>query len=85
MWNAKLDDAQAGIKISGRNIKNLRYANGLSFMAESEEQLRCLLNVICISEVIDISPCIMAVPIYIPTKSVEGFPFLHTLCSIYCS
>ena len=43
MWNAKLDDAQAGIKISGRNIKNLRYANGLSFMAESEEQLRCLL------------------------------------------
>ena len=43
MWNAQLDEAQAGIKIAGRNIKNLRYANGLSFMAEREEQLRSLL------------------------------------------
>ena len=42
MWNAKLDEARAGIKIAGRNIKNLRYANSFSFMAESEEQLKNL-------------------------------------------
>ena len=37
MWNARLDEAQAGIKIAGRNINNLRYANDTTFMAESEE------------------------------------------------
>ena len=36
MWNAKLGEAQAGIKISGRNINNLRYADDITFMAESE-------------------------------------------------
>ena len=39
MWNAGLDDSQAGIKISGRNINNLRYADDTTFMAESEEEL----------------------------------------------
>ena len=43
MWNAGLDEAQAGIKIAGRNINNLRYAGDTTLMAESEEQLRSLL------------------------------------------
>ena len=43
MWNARLDEAQAGIKISGRNINNLRYAGDAILMAESEEELKWLL------------------------------------------
>ena len=43
MWNARLDEAQARIKIAGRNISNLRYANGTTLMAESEEDLKSLL------------------------------------------
>ena len=43
MQNAGLDEAQAGIKISGRNINNLRYANDTTLMAESEEELKSLL------------------------------------------
>ena len=43
MWNAQLDEAQAGIKISGRNINNLRYADDTTLMAESEEELKSLL------------------------------------------
>ena len=43
MRNAVLDEAQAGIKIAGRNINNLRYADGTTFMAESEEELKSLL------------------------------------------
>ena len=43
MWNAGLHEAQAGIKISGRNINNLRYADDTTFMAESEEELKSLL------------------------------------------
>ena len=39
MQNAKLDEAQAGIKIAGRNINNLRYADDTTLMAESEEEL----------------------------------------------
>ena len=40
MWNAGLDEAQAGIKIAGRNINNLRYADDTTLMAESEEELK---------------------------------------------
>ena len=40
MWNAQLDEAQTGIKISGRNINNLRYADDTTLMAESEEELK---------------------------------------------
>ena len=40
MQNAKLDEAQAGIRISGRNINNLRYADDITLMAESEETLK---------------------------------------------
>ena len=43
MRNTGLDEAQAGIKIAGRNINNLRYANDTTLMAESEEELRSLL------------------------------------------
>ena len=43
MRNAGLEEAPAGIKIAGRNIKNLRYADDTTLMAESEEELKCLL------------------------------------------
>ena len=43
MRNAGLDEAQAGIKISGRNVNNLRYADDITLMAESEEELKSLL------------------------------------------
>ena len=43
MWNAGLDEVQAGIKIARRNINNLRYADDTTLMAESEEELRSLL------------------------------------------
>ena len=43
MWNARLDEGQAGIKIARRNINNLRYANDTTFMAESKEKLKSLL------------------------------------------
>ena len=40
MWNARMDEAQAGIKIAGRNINNLRYADDTTLMAESEEEMK---------------------------------------------
>ena len=43
MRNARLDKAQAGIKIAGRNLNNLRYADDTTLMAESEEELKSLL------------------------------------------
>ena len=43
MWNASLDESQAGIKIARRNINNLRYANDTTLMAESEEEQKSLL------------------------------------------
>ena len=45
MWNAGLDEAQAGIKIARRNSNNLRYINDTTLMAESEEELKSLLKV----------------------------------------
>ena len=45
MWNTKLDEAQAGIKITGRNINNLRYADDTTLMAESEELKSLLIKV----------------------------------------
>ena len=45
MWNAGLDKAQAGIKISGRNINNLRYADDTTLMAESKELKSLLMKV----------------------------------------
>ena len=43
MWNARLDETQAGIKIAGRNINNFRYTNDTTLVAESEEELKSLL------------------------------------------
>ena len=43
MWNARLDEAQARIKIKGRSINNLRYADDTTFMAESEGEIKSLL------------------------------------------
>ena len=43
MWNAELDEAQAEIKIAGRNMNNLRYADDTTLVAESEEELKSLL------------------------------------------
>ena len=43
MWNARLDDAQAGIKFGGRNINNFSYADDTTFLAESKEKLKSLL------------------------------------------
>ena len=43
MWNARLDEAQAGIKIARRNINNFRYADDTTLMAESKEELKSLL------------------------------------------
>ena len=43
MWNGRLDEAHAGIKIARRNISNLRYAEDITLMAESEEELKSLL------------------------------------------
>ena len=43
MQNARLDEAQAGIKIASRNINNIRYADNTTLMAESEEELKSLL------------------------------------------
>ena len=43
MWNTGLDEAQAGIKIAGRNIDNLRYSDDTTLMAESEQELKSLL------------------------------------------
>ena len=43
MWNARLDEAQAGINIARRNINNLRYADEITLMTESKEELKSLL------------------------------------------
>ena len=43
MWNSSLDESQAAVKIAGRNINNLRYADDTTLMAESEEELKSLL------------------------------------------
>ena len=43
IWNARLDEAQAGIKIAGKNINNLRYTDDTTLMMESEEELKSLL------------------------------------------
>ena len=43
MWNGRLDESQAGIKISGKNINNLGYADDTTFMAESKKELKSLL------------------------------------------
>ena len=45
MWNVRVNEAQAGIKIAERNINNLRYADDITLMAETEEELSLLMKV----------------------------------------
>ena len=54
MWNAEMDEAQAGIKISRRNINNLRYTDDTTLMAESKELKSLLLKVKKESEKVDL-------------------------------
>ena len=54
MQNARLDEAQAGIKISGRNISNLRYADGTTLMEKKKEELKSLLIKVKKSEIVDL-------------------------------
>ena len=54
MWNARLDEAQAGIKIARRNVNNLRYADDTTLMAESEELKSLLMKVKKESEKVDL-------------------------------
>ena len=54
MQNARLDEAQAGIKMAGRNINNLRYADNTTLMAESEEELKSLMKLKEESEKVDL-------------------------------
>ena len=72
MRNAGLDEAQAGIKIAGRNINNLRYADDTSLMAESKEELKSLMmKVKEESERADLKLNIQK------TKIMASFPSLH--------
>ena len=54
MWNARLDEAQVGVKFAGRNINNLRYAEDTTLMAESEELKSLLMKVKEESEKVDL-------------------------------
>ena len=82
MRNAGLEEAQAGIKIAGRNINNLRYAEDTTFMAESEEELKkplaakSLQSTLC--DPIDGSPLGSAVPGILQARTLEwvSFPYL---------
>ena len=67
MRNAGLEEAQAGIKISGRNINNLRYADDTSLMAESEEELKSLLMKVKESEKVGIKLNIQKTKITTPS------------------
>ena len=75
MRNARLDEAQAGIKIVGRNINNLRYADDTTLMAESEEELKSLLMKVQFSSVVQLCPT----PHNPMDCSTSGFPVHHQL------
>ena len=73
MQNAKLDEVQARIKIAGRNINNLRYANDTTFMAPSEEELKSLLmKVKWESEKVDLKLNIQKTKIMASSPSLHG-------------
>ena len=73
MWNARLDEAQAGIKIAGRNINNLRYADDTTLMAESEKELKSLLmKVKEESEKVGLNLSIQKTKIMHPVPSLHG-------------
>ena len=73
MPNAGLDEAQAGIKVAGRNINNLRYADDTTLMTESEEELKSLLmNVKEESEKVDLKLSIQKMKIMASSSSLHG-------------
>ena len=73
MRHAGLDEAQAGIKIAGRNINNLRYADHTTFMAENEEELKSLLmKVKEESEKVGLNLNIQKTKIWHPVPSLHG-------------
>ena len=73
MWNARLDTSQAGVKIAGRNINNLRYADDTTLMAEKEEYLkRLLMKVKEESEKTDLKLNIQKMKIMAPVPSLHG-------------
>ena len=72
MRNAGLEEAQAGIKIAGRNINNLKYANDTTLVAESEEELNSLLMKVKVeSEKVGLKLCVQK------TKIMASVPSLH--------
>ena len=58
MWNARLDEAQAGVKIAGRRIDNLRYADDTTLMAESKEELKSFFYM-CVCVCVCVCVCII--------------------------
>ena len=73
MQNAGLDEVQDGIKVSGRNVNNLRYADGTTLMAESEEELKSLLmKVKEESEKVDLKLNIRKLRSWYPVPSLHG-------------
>ena len=73
MWNAGLDEAQAGIKIAGRNINNIQYAEDTALMAESEEELKSfLMNMKEESEKADLKLSIQKLRSWNPVSSLHG-------------
>ena len=73
MRNAGLEEAQAGIKITGRNINNLSYANDTTLMAESEEELKSLLMKVKVeSEKVDLKLNIQKMKIMASVPSLHG-------------
>ena len=67
MRNAGLEETQAGIKIAGRNINNLRYADDITRMAENEEELKSLLKLKELSEKADLKLNIQKPKIMVPS------------------
>ena len=69
MRNAGLDEAQAGIKISGRNINNLRYAYDTTLMAESEEELRSIKTKVFSNESVNLESILKSRDNTLPTNA----------------
>ena len=72
MWNARLDEAQAEIKVAGRNINNFRYEYNTTLMAESEEELKSLLKVKDESQKVGLKLNIQKTKIMISGPSLHG-------------
>ena len=72
MWNAGLDETEAGIKIAGRNINNVRYADNTTLMAESEEELKSLWRKVKESEKLGLKLNIQKTKIMASIQSLHG-------------